>query len=91
VRELLAQKFMHALVPPHASLMRDVRQRNACAGPVFPRFPSFDPDILVDNPARDLHTRAPSFLRVGQLELSPVAPARAHRVRYELQMIHDLT
>jgi len=43
---------------------------------VFREFPrSFDPDILVEQPGGDLHTRGPSVSRVGQLELfRTVAP-----------------
>jgi len=38
--------------------------------PWYPANPGrFDPDILVDNPAAICTRVAPSFLRVGQLEL----------------------
>ena len=71
VREFLAQEFMHALgVPTSRSLMLVVSQRERVRRPWYtPHSQSFDPDILVENPVAITTRVAPSFLRVGQLEL----------------------
>ena len=91
VREFLAQEFMHALgVPTSRSLTLVMSRAETVRRPWYsPNSRSFDPDILVDNPAAITTRVAPSFLRVGQLELF------ARRVRSqahpgalnELQMI----
>ncbi len=91
VREFLAQEFMHALgVPTSRSLTLVVSGSETVRRPWYaPNSRSLDPDILVDNPAAITTRVAPSFLRVGQLELF------ARRVRSgahpealnELQMI----
>ena len=91
VREFLVQEFMHALgVPSSRSLTLYVSRSETVRRPWYaPNSRSFDPDILVDNPAAITTRVAPSFLRVGQLELF------ARRVRNqahpgalnELQMI----
>ena len=91
VREFLAQEFMHALgVPTSRSLTLVMSRSETVRRPWYsPNSSSFDPDILVDNPAAITTRVAPSFLRVGQLELF------ARRVRSqahpgalnELQMI----
>ena len=71
VREFLAQEFMHALgVPTSRSLTLYVSRAETVRRPWYsPGSRSFDPDILVDNPAAITTRVAPSFLRVGQLEL----------------------
>jgi uncharacterized protein YdiU (UPF0061 family) len=71
VREFLAQEFMHALgVPSARSLTLYVSRSETVRRPWYaPNSRSFDPDILVDNPAAITTRVAPSFLRVGQLEL----------------------
>ena len=71
VREFLAQELMHALgVPSSRSLTLVMSKADTVRRPWYaPNSPSFDPDILVDNPAAITTRVAPSFLRVGQLEL----------------------
>ncbi|MBD2423388.1 protein adenylyltransferase SelO family protein [Cyanobium sp. FACHB-13342] len=71
VREFLAQEFMHALgVPTSRSLTLYGSGTETVRRPWYaPNSTSFDPDILVDNPAAITTRVAPSFLRVGQLEL----------------------
>ena len=91
VREFLAQEFMHALgVPTSRSLTLYVSRSETVRRPWYaPNSSSIDPDVLVHNPVAITTRVAPSFLRVGQLELF------ARRVRRqahpgaldELQMI----
>ena len=71
VREFLAQEFMQALgVPTSRSLTLVVSRSETVRRPWYaPNSKSFDPDVLVDNPAAITTRVAPSFLRVGQLEL----------------------
>ncbi len=71
VREFLAQEFMQALgVPTSRSLTLMVSRSETVRRPWYaPNSRSFDPDILVNNPAAITTRVAPSFLRVGQLEL----------------------
>lgn len=71
VREFLAQEFMHALgVPTSRSLTLYMSRSETVRRPWYsPNSRSLDPDILVDNPAAITTRVAPSFLRVGQLEL----------------------
>ena len=71
VREFLAQELMHALgVPTSRSLTLYVSQRETVRRPWYaPHSRSFDPDVLVNSPAAITTRVAPSFLRVGQLEL----------------------
>ncbi|MCP9826932.1 YdiU family protein [Synechococcus sp. L2F] len=71
VREFLAQEFMHALgVPTSRSLTLYVSRSETVRRPWYtPNSRSFDPDILVNDPAAITTRVAPSFLRVGQLEL----------------------
>ncbi|WP_255441483.1 MULTISPECIES: YdiU family protein [unclassified Synechococcus] len=71
VREFLAQEFMHALgVPTSRSLTLYASRSETVRRPWYsPNSRSLDPDILVDNPAAITTRVAPSFLRVGQLEL----------------------
>jgi uncharacterized protein YdiU (UPF0061 family) len=91
VREFLAQEFMHALgVPTSRSLTLVVSRSETVRRPWYsPNSRSFDPDILVDNPAAITTRVAPSFLRVGQLELfARRARSQAHpEALNELQMI----
>ncbi|WP_216902621.1 YdiU family protein [Synechococcus sp. CCY 9618] len=91
VREFLAQEFMHALgVPTSRSLTLYVSRSETVRRPWYsPNSRSFDPDILVDNPAAITTRVAPSFLRVGQLELfARRARSDAHpEALKELQMI----
>ena len=91
VREFLAQEFMHALgVPTSRSLTLYVsHDENVRRAWYSGNSPSIDPDILVDNPAAITTRVAPSFLRVGQLELfARRARSEAHpEAHQELQMI----
>ena len=91
VREFLAQEFMHALgVPTSRSLTLVMSRAETVRRPWYsPNSTSFDPDILVDNPAAITTRVAPSFLRVGQLELfARRARSQAHPgALNELQMI----
>jgi uncharacterized protein YdiU (UPF0061 family) len=79
VREFLAQEFMHALgVPTSRSLTLYASRSETVRRPWYaPNSQSFDPDIYLDNPVAISTRVAPSFLRVGQLELF------ARRVRQE--------
>lgn len=79
VREFLAQEFMHALgVPTSRSLTLYVSKSEIVTRPWYSEdSSSINPDIYVDNPAAITTRVAPSFLRVGQLELF------ARRVRKE--------
>ncbi|MCS5693657.1 protein adenylyltransferase SelO family protein [Cyanobium sp. FGCU-6] len=91
VREFLAQEFMHALgVPTSRSLTLYMSRAESVRRPWYaPNSRSFDPDILVDNPAAITTRVAPSFLRVGQLELfARRARSQAHpEALSELQLI----
>ncbi|MCP9850822.1 YdiU family protein [Cyanobium sp. Morenito 9A2] len=88
VREFLAQEFMHALgVPTSRSLTLYASGSETVRRPWYaPNSRSFDPDILVDNPAAITTRVAPSFLRVGQLELF----ARRVRRGAHPQALHEL-
>ena len=71
VREFLAQEYMHALrVPTSRSLTLYVSKSETVTRPWYSEGSYYsDPDILVDNPVAISTRVAPSFLRVGQLEL----------------------
>jgi len=71
VREFLAQEHMHALqVPTSRSLSLFVSQTETVDRPwYFEGSQSADPEIMVSNPVAITTRVAPSFLRVGQLEL----------------------
>ena len=71
VREFLAQELMHALgVPTSRSLTLYVSKSETVTRPWYSQdSQSTNPDILVDNPVAITTRVAPSFLRVGQLEL----------------------
>lgn len=91
VREFLAQEFMHALgIPTSRSLTLTMSRAEAVRRPWYaPGSRSFDPDVMVNNPAAITTRVAPSFLRVGQLELF-ARRARSHAhpgARRELHMI----
>ncbi len=90
-REFLAQEYMHALgVPTSRSLTLYVSRSEKVRRPWYSQNSRcIDPDILVDNPVAITTRVAPSFLRVGQLELfARRARANAHQGSLnELQMI----
>ena len=71
VREFLAQEYMHALgVPTTRSLTLYVSKSERVTRPWYSQDShATDPDIMVDNPVAISTRVAPSFLRVGQLEL----------------------
>ena len=71
VREFLAQEFMHALrIPTSRSLTLYVSGTEIVRRPWYSKGSKyFEPDIMVDNHAAITTRVAPSFLRVGQLEL----------------------
>ena len=91
VREFLAQEFMHALgIPTSRSLTLYVSQvETVRRGWYSANSQSLDPDILVNNPVAITTRVAPSFLRVGQLELfARRARSKAHpNAQNELMMI----
>jgi uncharacterized protein YdiU (UPF0061 family) len=91
VREFLAQEYMQALgVPTSRSLTLYVSKSETVTRPWYSEDShSTDPDILVDNPVAISTRAAPSFLRVGQLELfARRARNNAHpRALEELRMI----
>ncbi|MDO6712755.1 protein adenylyltransferase SelO family protein [Aliiglaciecola sp. 2_MG-2023] len=71
VREFLAQEHMHALgVPTSRSLCLFVSQSEQVSRPWYSQGSySTNPDMTVSNPVAISTRVAPSFLRVGQLEL----------------------
>jgi uncharacterized protein YdiU (UPF0061 family) len=71
VREFLAQEHMHALgVPTSRSLTLYTSKSETVVRPWYSEGSySADPDIMVDNPVAISTRVAPSFFRVGQLEL----------------------
>ena len=71
VREFLAQEFMDALgIPTSRSLTLYVSRSELVRRPWYSKGSKyFEPDIMVDNHAAITTRVAPSFLRVGQLEL----------------------
>lgn len=71
VREFLAQEYMHALgIPTSRSLTLYVSKSETVTRPWYSsNSGTTDPDILMDNPVAISTRVAPSFLRVGQLEL----------------------
>jgi len=91
VREFLAQDYMHALgVPTSRSLTLYVSKSETVTRPWYSQDScSIDPDILVDDPVAISTRVAPSFLRVGQLELfARRARSNAHsRALEELRLI----
>ena len=91
IREFLAQEFMHALgVPTSRSLTLYVSRSETVCRPWYAQNSnSMDPDILMENPTAITTRVAPSFLRVGQLELfGRRARSNSHQLALkELQMI----
>ncbi len=71
VREFLAQDYMHALgIPTSRSLTLYTSKSETVARPWYsPGSHAADPDIMIDNPVAISTRVAPSFLRVGQVEL----------------------
>ena len=71
VREFLAQELMHALgIPTSRSLTLYISGTEIVRRPWYSKNSKhFEPDIMVDNHAAITTRVAPSFLRVGQLEL----------------------
>ncbi|WP_117234788.1 protein adenylyltransferase SelO [Vibrio maerlii] len=71
VREFLAQEYMHALgVPTSRSLSLFASQTETVDRPWYSEGSrSENPDIMLSNPVAITTRVAPSFLRVGQLEL----------------------
>lgn len=81
VREFLAQDYMQALrVPTSRSFTLYVCKSETVARPWYsPGSCANDPDSMVDNPVAIATRVAPSFLRVGQLELfARRARSKAH-------------
>ena len=93
VREFLAQELMNALgVPTSRSLTLYMSHEEGVLRPWYSEGSrSFDPDVMVSNPAAITTRVAPSFLRVGQLELfARRARSNAHPgALRELQMITE--
>ncbi len=91
VREFLAQEYMHALgVPTSRSLTLYVSRAETVRRPWYTQNSrSIDPDVMLDNHAAITTRVAPSFLRVGQLELfARRARSNAHQEALnELEMI----
>lgn len=91
VREFLAQEYMHALgVPTSRSLTLYASKSEKVRRPWYSENSlSFNPNIMVDNSAAITTRVAPSFLRVGQLELfARRVRQNAHpNAKQELQMI----
>ncbi len=71
VREFLAQEYMHALgVPTSRAFTLYVSKSETVTRPWYSQDAhSTEPDVLVDNPVAISTRVAPSFLRVGQIEL----------------------
>ena len=71
VREFLAQELMHALnVPTSRSFTLYMSKTESVRRPWYRKdSSSFNPDIMTDNTVAISTRVAPSFLRVGQLEL----------------------
>jgi len=91
VREFLAQEHMHALgVPTSRSLSLYVSKTETVRRPWYSEGSrSIDPDVLVSDPVAISTRVAPSFIRVGQLELFS-RRARKHehpKATEELEMI----
>jgi len=97
VREFLAQEHMHALgVPTSRSLCLFTSPSETVDRPWYSEGSySEDPDIMVANPVAITTRVAPSFLRVGQLELfgrrarAELQGKAGSKAREELQMIVD--
>ena len=88
VREFLAQEFMDALgIPSSRSLTIFVSQNEIVRRPWYSKGSKYlEPDIMKDNHAAITTRVAPSFLRVGQLELF----ARRARMKSHKNALHEL-
>lgn len=88
VREFLAQEYMHALhIPTSRSLSLFVSKSETVLRPWYSQnSKSADPDIMVSNPVAISTRVAPSFLRVGQIELF----ARRTRNDFSPERINEL-
>ena len=86
VREFLAQEHMHALgIPTSRSLSLYVSKTEKVQRPWYSEGSrSIDPDIMVSEPVAISTRVAPSFLRVGQIELFG---RRAHKQAHPNAMI----
>jgi len=91
VREFLAQEHMHALgVPTSRSLSLYVSKTEQVRRPWYSEGShSEDPDILVQNPVAISTRVAPSFIRVGQLELF-ARRARKHEQPKAMEELEQL-
>ena len=89
VREFLAQDFMEALgVPSSRSLTLYVSHQETVRRPWYAENSrSYEPDVMADNPAAISTRVAPSFLRVGQIELF----ARRVRANAHPEAMQELT
>ena len=91
IREFLAQELMHALgVPSSRSLTLYVSQTERVKRPWYSKESKFlEPDILEDNFTAITTRVAPSFLRVGQIELFSrrVRDNSHEKAKIELKMI----
>ncbi len=91
VREFLAQDYMNALgVPTSRSLTLYVSKSEMVRRPWYTKGSrSYEPNILLETPAAISTRVAPSFLRVGQIELfARRVRGQAHQAALkELQMI----
>tara|TARA_Y100000589_G_scaffold332221_1_gene390474 strand:+ start:7054 stop:8754 length:1701 start_codon:yes stop_codon:yes gene_type:complete len=91
IREFLAQEFMNSLkVPTSRSLILFASEKETVMRPWYgANSNTFEPDILVENPVAITTRAAPSFLRVGQIELfSRRVKNNSHPNAYkELEMI----
>ncbi len=88
IREFLAQEHMHALgIPTTRSLSLYTSMTERVKRPWFREDSrSFDPDVMIDEPTAIATRVAPSFLRVGQLELF----GRRARKREHPQALEEL-
>ena len=88
VREFLAQEFMDALgIPTSRSLTLYVSQKEIVRRPWYSKGSKyFEPDIMIDNNAAITTRVAPSFLRIGQIELF----ARRVRKKSHAKAFHEL-
>ena len=91
IREFLVQEFMHAMgVPTTRSLTLFVSQEDTVSRPWYKKeSKSFEPEVIVENLIAITTRVAPSFLRVGQIELfARRVKNNAHNDAFcELQMI----
>lgn len=91
VREFLVQEYMHTLgVPTSRSLTLYVSRSETAMRPWYSEGSRYaDPDIMVANPVAISTRVAPSFLRVGQVELfARRVRSQAHEHTFEeLQML----